>query len=178
MMEDNVEIATVAGGCFWCTEAIFNRLKGVQKVTPGYTGGELEAPTYEQVCSGTSGHAEAIEIKYDPRIISYETLLKVFFKLHDPTSLNRQGADMGTQYRSEIFYHDEQQKKMANLVIKKLSSEYKKPIVTRLSKVSKFYPAEEYHKDFYNRNRDNGYCQIVIDPKITKLYKEFKEVVI
>lgn len=174
-----MKIATLAGGCFWCTEAIFKRLKGVSEVTPGYTGGNVENPTYEQVCSGQTNHAEAIQIKFDPKTISFEKLLEVFFALHDPTTINRQGADTGTQYRSVIFYHDEDQKSKAWKIIKKLedSKKYPAKIVTKLEPVDKFYKAESYHKDYYERNSSQPYCQIVIDPKIQKLYQDFKEIV-
>lgn len=165
-----METATLAGGCFWCTEAIFKRLKGVESVMPGYTGGTTENPTYKQVCSGTTGHAEAIQIKFDPKIISFEKLLEVFFKLHDPTTLNKQGPDTGTQYRSAIFYHDDNQKQIAAQAIRKVAG-----AVTRLEPFTKFYEAEDYHKDYYERNSSQAYCQIVIDPKIEKLTREFGE---
>jgi peptide-methionine (S)-S-oxide reductase len=167
--------ATLAGGCFWCTEAVFKRLRGVESVLSGYTGGEPANPTYEQVCSGRTGHAEAIEISFDPAQISYEDLLRVFFKTHDPTTLNRQGADVGTQYRSAIFYHDEEQKATAERVKSELdaSGEFDGPIVTEITAAGPYYAAEDYHLDFYDRNREYGYCRVVIDPKITKLYKEF-----
>lgn len=167
--------ATFAGGCFWCTEAVFQRLRGVEKVVSGYTGGELANPTYEQVCTGQTGHAEAVEITFDPSTISYEDLLHVFFKTHDPTTLNRQGADVGTQYRSAIFYHDEAQKAAAERIIRELdaSGEFGRPIVTEVAPAGPYYPAEDYHVDFYDRNREYGYCRVVIDPKIQKLYKEF-----
>lgn len=168
-----MELATLAGGCFWCTEAIFQRLKGVEKVISGYTGGRRPNPTYEQVCSGATGHAEAIQITFDPNIISYEQLLGVFFATHDPTTLNRQGADEGTQYRSAIFYHSEEQKKTALRVIADLSPRHNDAIVTEITPFDKFYEAEPYHKDYFNRNQDAQYCQIIIDPKIKKLYKDF-----
>lgn len=170
-----MEIAYFAGGCFWCTEAIFQRLKGVTKVISGYTGGTVEEPSYQEVSAGTSGHAEAIKIEFDPAEISYEDLLSVFFATHDPTTLNRQGADTGTQYRSAIFYATESQKLKAQSYISKLENEkkYSSPIVTKLGKFEKFYEVEPYHKEYYNRNNDAMYCQIVIDPKIQKLYKEF-----
>lgn len=172
-----MQITTLAGGCFWCTEAIFKRLKGVISVTSGYTGGNLENPTYEQVCSGKTGHAEAIQIKFDPNVISFEKLLEIFFKLHDPTTLNRQGSDTGTQYRSAIFYHDNNQKQAAEQVIKRVeeSKIYNSRVVTKLEAFTKFHPAEQYHQDYYQRNSDKAYCQIVIDPKIQKLYRDFKE---
>jgi peptide-methionine (S)-S-oxide reductase len=170
-----MEKATLAGGCFWCTEAIFKRLKGVTKVTPGYSGG-MEKPTYEAVSSGTTGHAEAIQIEFDPDVISYEKLLEVFFHLHDPTTLNRQGNDVGTQYRSVIFYHDEKQKEAAEAVKTQISKSgmYPNSIVTEILPFEKFYQAEDYHLDYYAKNSDAPYCRVVIDPKITKLYKEFK----
>lgn len=179
MTENSLETATLAGGCFWCTEAIFKRLKGVNKVRPGYSGGKVENPTYEQVCSGSTGHAETIQIKFDPKIISYEKLLEVFFKLHDPTTLNQQGADYGTQYRSAIFYHDEKQKQTAEKVkwdIEK-SGMYENKVVTEIVPFKNFYVAENYHKNYYDSNRSQPYCQVVIDPKIQKLLQDYKSVV-
>jgi peptide-methionine (S)-S-oxide reductase len=172
-----MEKATIAGGCFWCTEAIFKRLKGVDSAISGYTGGQTENPTYEDVCSGTTGHAEAIQITFDPKVISFETLLHVFFKLHDPTTLNQQGNDVGTQYRSAIFYHNDKQKTEAEKVKEEIekSGMYKDKIVTEISAFTKFYEAEGYHKNYFDRNSDAPYCRYVIDPKIQKLYKEFKE---
>lgn len=166
-----MEIATFAGGCFWCTEAIFQRIKGVESVQSGYIGGKIPNPTYDQVSMGTTGHAEAIQITYDPDTITYSTLLEVFWKTHDPTTLNRQGNDVGTQYRSAIFYHDEQQKKQAESMKKKLESEhiFDNPIVTEIVPATEFYPAEEYHKNYYNQNREASYCQLIIDPKVNKL---------
>jgi peptide-methionine (S)-S-oxide reductase len=171
------ETATFAGGCFWCTEAVFRRLKGVETVMPGYTGGELANPTYEQVCSGRTGHAEAVQIVFDNEVISYEQLLEVFFELHDPTTLNRQGADVGTQYRSAIFYHDDAQKEKAERVKAEVdqSGHYQNKLVTEIAPYTEYYAAEEYHKDFYERNPTYPYCNVVIDPKITKLYKSFSE---
>jgi len=172
-----METATFAGGCFWCTEAVFLKLRGVESVVSGYTGGAKPNPTYEEVCSGRTGHAEAIQVNFDPSGISYEQLLKVFFELHDPTTLNRQGVDQGTQYRSAIFYHDEAQKETAERVKDEAgrSGMYPDPIVTEITSAAEFYPAEDYHQDFYERNREYGYCRVVIDPKITKLYKNFSE---
>ena len=169
--------ATFAGGCFWCTEAVFKRLRGVSSVLPGYTGGSVPDPTYDQVCSGRTGHAEAVQVEFDPSAISYEDLLHVFFKLHDPTTLNRQGADVGTQYRSAIFYHDEEQRQTAERVKAEVdaSKEYDDPVVTEITPASEYYPAEDYHMDFYNQNRGYGYCRVVIDPKVAKLYREFGE---
>lgn len=173
----NPEIATLAGGCFWCTEAIFKRLKGVKEVVSGYSGGKVENPTYEQVCSGTTGHAEAIQVTFDSKIITYEKLLEVFFALHDPTTLNRQGNDTGTEYRSAIFYHDKDQKSAAEKVRGKIEKEkmYKDKIVTEIIQFKNFYKAEDNHQNFYDSNRSQLYCQIVIDPKITKLYEKFNK---
>jgi peptide-methionine (S)-S-oxide reductase len=168
-----LETATFAGGCFWCTEAVFKRLKGVKKVTPGYSGGQTEKPNYEQVSSGQTNHAESIQIEFNPKIISYEKLLQVFFKLHDPTTLNRQGADSGTQYRSAIFYHDENQEKTAAKIKKKMQNLYRDKIVTEISPYTGFYEAENYHKNYYENYKSQPYCQLVIDPKIQKLYKLF-----
>jgi len=170
------ETATLAGGCFWCTEAIFKRLKGVIRVTPGYTGGKFENPTYNQVASQTTGHAEAIQIIFDPKVISYEKLLEVFWHLHDPTTKNRQGADVGIAYRSAIFYHNVNQKQIAEASKKRLekSNFYQSPVITEIVPFTKFYEAEESHQNFYEKNSYSPYCQIVIDPKIRKLLTEFK----
>jgi peptide-methionine (S)-S-oxide reductase len=170
------ETATFANGCFWCTEAVFKRINGIESVTPGYTGGTVENPTYDQVSSEATGHAEAIQVVFDPSIISYETILDVFFATHDPTTLNRQGNDVGTQYRSEIFYHDKQQKKTAEKVKTKLeeSGKYHDPIVTKIESFTKFYKAEDYHKDYYDSHRSAPYCMVIIDPKIRKLMENFK----
>jgi peptide-methionine (S)-S-oxide reductase len=172
-------IATFAGGCFWCTEAVFQKLRGVSKVIPGYTGGHVANPTYNDVCSGGTGHAEAIQIEYDPEVISYDTLLDVFFALHDPTTLNRQDADVGTQYRSAVFYEDELQREAIERAIARVndSGAYANPVVTEVSPLSDFYVAEDYHHNFYEDNKTYPYCAIVIDPKITKLYKSFGELV-
>ena len=172
---ENLETATLAAGCFWCTEAIFKRLKGVASVSSGYSGGDMDKPSYEAVSAGITGHAEAIQITFDPKIIPYEKLLEVFFKLHDPTTLNRQGADVGEQYRSVIFYHDENQKNSALKVkgaIEK-SNMYKDPLVTEIIPYKNFYKAEDYHQNFYENNRTYGYCQVIIDPKIKKLMTYF-----
>lgn len=174
----NLETATFAGGCFWCTEAVFKRLKGVEGVISGYSGGRVENPTYEEVSSGDTGHAEAIQIKFDSSVISFEQLVEIFFKLHDPTTLNQQGSDIGEQYRSVIFYHDEKQKEIAEKVMEQFKRDkvYKDPIVTELTPFTNFYKAEDYHQDYYENNRSsNSYCRIVIDPKIQKLYKDFKD---
>jgi peptide-methionine (S)-S-oxide reductase len=172
-----VEIATLASGCFWCIEAVLRRLRGVESVTPGYTNGQLPDPTYEEVCSGSTGHAEAVQVVFDPDVVSFETILDVFFATHDPTTLNRQGYDVGTQYRSGIFYHDEEQKQTAERVIARVneSHEYDDPVVTEVTPADVFYPAEDYHRDFYERNPTYGYCRAIIDPKITKLLKSYDE---
>lgn len=174
--QKGLQVATVAGGCFWCTEALFLELKGVKKVVSGYTGGTVKNPTYKEVCTGTTGHAEAIEITFDPGQISYEDILEVFFATHDPTTLNRQGADVGTQYRSEIFYHDQAQKKAAENFIKLLNDQniYGKNVVTKVSQATTFYPAEDYHQDYYNQNKSQPYCMAVINPKLDKLRKNYK----
>lgn len=173
-----METATLANGCFWCTEAIFKRVKGVESVTSGYTGGHMKNPSYYDVTSGETGHAESLEVKFDPNIISYDRILDIFFATHDPTELNRQGNDIGIQYRSAIFYHDDGQKEIAEKKIKQLTDEkrYEDPIVTEIKPFSTFYPAEEFHKDYYDTNRNiNAYCRVVIDPKIQKLLTSFKE---
>lgn len=171
------EKATFASGCFWCTEAVFIRLKGVISVNSGYAGGTIENPSYDTVSSGESGHAEAIQVTFDPKIISYDKLLDVFWATHNPTTRNQQGNDMGTQYRSVIFYHNDEQKKLAVESKERLekSEKYKDPIVTEIIAFTNFYPAEGYHQNYYDRNQEYPYCQFVIDPKIKKLYKDFKE---
>ena len=170
------ETATFGTGCFWCTEAIFQELKGVLKVTSGYSGGQTANPSYEEVCSGSTGHAECLQIVYDPSIISYEELLEVFWESHDPTSLNRQGNDVGTQYRSAIFYHDEAQKLKAEHYKAELSKSgaYDKPIVTEITAFTKFYPAEDYHQQYFNNHGSQPYCYLVIRPKVEKFEKVFK----
>jgi peptide-methionine (S)-S-oxide reductase len=171
----NKSIATFAGGCFWCTEAVFLQLKGVESVVSGYIGGTVENPTYQQICTGTTGHAEAIQITYDEDLIAFETLLEVFFATHNPTTLNRQGADVGTQYRSEVFYHSDNQKLLAEAYIQQLEEAkvFDSPIVTQLSPVSKFYPAEPYHQNYYQLNKEQSYCHYVITPKMNKLSESF-----
>lgn len=171
-----MDTATFANGCFWCTEAVFQRLKGVQGVQSGYAGGHVDRPSYEQVCSGKTGHAEAIQIKFDPSQITFDELLEVFWKTHDPTTLNRQGNDVGTQYRSAIFYHNEDQRKTAEEYKKKLDAEkiWPDPIVTEISPFTNFFPAEDYHRDYYNRNGFQPYCVFNIRPKIQKLEKLFR----
>ena len=170
-----METATLAGGCFWCTEAIFKRLKGIESVTSGYSGGTIENPSYEQVSSGTTGHAEAIQIELDPKIIPFEKILDVFMSTHNPTTLNSQGNDIGTQYRSVIFYHDQKQKQTAEQSKYDLEKEavYEDKIVTEIVPFSNFYPAEHYHKDYYDKNKDEGYCTFVINPKIQKLMQKY-----
>lgn len=173
---DKTETATLANGCFWCTEAIFKKIKGVKYILPGYTGGTLKNPSYEQVCTGKSGHAESIQIKFDPKIIPFEKILDIFWHTHDPTTLNRQGNDIGTQYRSAIFYHDEKQKEIAEKSKKDLEKEnvYKKPIVTEITPFKNFYVAEDYHKDYYENHKDSAYCNFTIDPKLDKLLKKYR----
>jgi peptide-methionine (S)-S-oxide reductase len=171
--------ATFAGGCFWCTEAVYAQLKGVKGVTSGYIGGQVPNPTYKDVCSGLTGHAEAIEIEYDPAVVSFEKLLEVFFATHDPTTLNRQGADVGTQYRSGVFYHDDAQKRVAEEVIAKLDAAkvFPRKIVTEVTKASTFYPAEGYHQDYFAKNPADRYCNAVAAPKVEKVRKVFKDLV-
>lgn len=172
-----MEMATFAGGCFWCTEAVFLELKGVEAVVSGYIGGKTMNPTYKEICQGDTGHAEAIQITFNPEVISFGELLELFFATHDPTTLNRQGNDVGTQYRSEIFYHNEEQKRISEDFIQFLTKEdvFGKPIVTQLSPVSTFFEAEDYHQNYYNQNKSQGYCSFVIAPKIDKVRQYFKE---
>lgn len=179
MENPNLETTVLGGGCFWCTEAIFLRLKGVKTVEPGYSGGNGDNPTYEQVSTGTTNFAESIRITFDPNEVSFETILKVFFATHDPTTLNRQGADVGTQYRSVIFYMNDKQKEIAEKVMKEEmeSGQIDGQIVTTLEKFEKFYNAEEYHFNYYENNPGNPYCSIVISPKVKKLFEKFPELV-
>lgn len=176
-MENKINIATLGSGCFWCTEAVFDRLKGVISVVSGYSGGKVENPTYDQVCSGSTGHAEVIQIQYNSDEISFPELLEVFWKTHDPTTLNRQGADVGTQYRSVIFYHTEEQREIAEKYKSELDSAgvFDKPIVTEITKFEKFYPAEKYHQNYYDDNPAQPYCSFIITPKIEKLKRFFNE---
>ena len=171
------ESATLAGGCFWCLEAAYLELKGIERVDSGYAGGHVASPTYEQVCTGDTGHAEVVQVTFDPSAITYREVLEVFFTIHDPTTLNRQGADVGTQYRSAIFYHSPEQKATAEAVMAELETErvWNDRIVTQLVPYELFYPAEEYHRDYYRRNPDQGYCRIVIAPKVSKLRKVYFE---
>jgi peptide-methionine (S)-S-oxide reductase len=170
-----MEKATLAGGCFWCLEAVFLRLQGVHRVESGYAGGHVDNPTYRAVCSGATGHAEVVQVEYDASQITFRELLEVFFSIHDPTSLNRQGADVGTQYRSAIFYHDDGQKQEAERTIEDLESQkiFDNPIVTEVAPLTKFYPADDYHREYYDRNPEQGYCQAVISPKVAKLRLKF-----
>lgn len=170
-----MEIATFAGGCFWCTEAIFKRLKGVSTVLPGYSGGTIENPTYEDVCSGNTGHAEAIQIQFDASIISFDKLLEIFFHTHNPTTINQQGNDVGPQYRSVIFYHSKDQKNISENMIEMLERErvFEKPIITKIEPFKNFYEAEDYHKNYYDRNKEAPYCDIIIAPKLKKLLEKF-----
>ena len=172
---ENLEVATLAAGCFWCTEAAFSIIKGVERIEPGYTGGNVPNPSYEQVSNGTTGHVEAAQIYFDPKVISYREILEIFFTIHDPTSLNRQGADVGTQYRSAIFYHTQKQKAEAEKLIDELKKEgiWDKPIVTAVEPLEVFYNAETYHKDYYKKHPKEPYCQAVIAPKIAKLQHRF-----
>jgi peptide-methionine (S)-S-oxide reductase len=171
----NLETATLGAGCFWCVEAVFDDLKGVEDVVSGYSGGHTENPTYREVCSETTGHAEVAQIKFDPEVISFKEILQVFFSVHDPTTLNRQGNDIGTSYRSAIFYHDENQKRVAEEVIREVTEEgvYDDPIVTEVTAFDKFYPAEDYHQEYFANNPNQPYCAAVVAPKVAKFRKKF-----
>lgn len=170
------ETATFANGCFWCSEAVFKRLKGIKSVLPGYSGGLVKNPSYEQVCTGRTGHAESIQIEFDPKVISFEKILDIFWRTHDPTTLNRQGNDVGTQYRSAIFYHDLKQKEIAEKSKRELENEgvYKDPVVTEITQFNIFYVAEDYHKNYYDEHRDAPYCSYIIDPKVHKLLVNYE----
>ncbi|MDQ3855569.1 MAG: peptide-methionine (S)-S-oxide reductase MsrA [Chloroflexota bacterium] len=172
---DGLELATLGGGCFWCLEAVYDDLVGVVSVESGYAGGHVPHPTYEQVCSGATGHAEVVQVKFDPRELSYGDLLEVFFSIHDPTTLNRQGADVGTQYRSAIFYHTAEQKRSAEETISRLQAEgvWRDPIVTQVVPLEAFYPAEHYHQEYYENNPNQPYCRVVVAPKVAKFRKSF-----
>ena len=176
-MNTNLQTATLAGGCFWCLEAVYDEIKGVHSVESGYAGGHVDSPTYREVCSGTTGHAEVVQVHFDPNVVSYRDLLNVFFAIHDPTTLNRQGADVGTQYRSAIFYHDEEQKRIAEESIKELNAQqiWDRPIVTQVEKLDKFYMAEDYHQEYFARNPYQPYCMAVVAPKVSKFRKHFLE---
>lgn len=171
------EMATLGGGCFWCTEAVFDELRGVERVESGYSGGASANPTYREVCSGTTGHAEVIQVTFDPQVISFKEILEVFFTVHDPTTLNRQGADVGTQYRSVIFYHDEEQRRVAEEVIKKLDAEklWDGPIVTEVAPFEAFYEAEDYHQEYFRLNGSQPYCRMVVAPKVAKFRQHYRE---
>lgn len=173
----NLEIATLGAGCFWCVEAVFDDLKGVEDVVSGYSGGRRENPTYQQVCSGATGHAEVIQIKFNPQEISFRDILRVFFTVHDPTTLNRQGGDVGTQYRSAIFYHSPEQKQIAHEVIEEITSErlYDNPIVTEVTEFANFYPAEDYHQEYFASNPTQPYCAAVVAPKVRKFRDKFAD---
>jgi peptide-methionine (S)-S-oxide reductase len=174
-MNTNLQTATLAGGCFWCLEAVFDEVKGVHSVESGYAGGHVDNPSYRAVCNGDTGHAEVIQVHFDPNIVSYRDLLNVFFAIHDPTTMNRQGGDVGTQYRSAIFHHDDEQKKIAEELIKDLNSQkiWDRPIVTEVAKLDKFYMAEDYHQEYFARNPYQPYCQAVVAPKVSKFRKHF-----
>jgi peptide-methionine (S)-S-oxide reductase len=174
-MEERTETATLAGGCFWCLEAAFERLQGVASVIPGYTGGQAAHPSYREVCNGTTGHTEAVQITFEPGIISFREMLEVFFSIHDPTTLNSQGADVGTQYRSAIFYHNPEQKAEAEQMIGELTASgvWARPMVTEVKPLAEFYPAEEYHHQYFRQNPEQGYCQVVIAPKLAKFRQKF-----
>jgi peptide-methionine (S)-S-oxide reductase len=173
--EARSEVATLAGGCFWCLEAVFEQLRGVQKVQSGYAGGATPNPTYEQVCTGATGHAEVVQVTFDPREVTYREILEVFFTIHDPTTLNRQGGDVGTQYRSAIFYHSPEQEETAESVMKELSAEglWRDPLVTELVPLDHFYPAETYHGEYFRNHPNQPYCRAVIEPKVAKFRKKF-----
>ena len=177
MSTNNLETATLGAGCFWCVEAVFQDLKGVHQVASGYSGGSVQNPSYQQICTGTTGHAEVIQITFDPEVISFEALLYVFWRTHDPTTLNRQGADVGTQYRSVIFYHDDEQKAVAERSKQETEASglWPNPIVTELAPFSEFYEAEDYHQNYYRLNPDQPYCRVVIDPKVRKFKKDFQD---
>lgn len=176
-VEEGLEVATLGSGCFWCTEAVFRELKGVKSAVSGYSGGAVPNPTYKAVSAGTTGHAEVIQVTFDPKQISFTDLLKAFWETHDPTTLNRQGADVGTQYRSAVFYHNEHQKEEATAYKKQLdeSGKFKSPIVTEITDFKEFYPAEDYHQDYFNLNPNQQYCQYVIRPKLEKFRSKFAD---
>lgn len=170
-------VATLAGGCFWCLEAVYDELKGVKRVVSGYAGGDVANPSYQQVCRGNTGHAEVVQIEYDPGVVSFRDLLEIFFTIHDPTTLNRQGADVGPQYRSAIFYHNDEQRRIAEEIISELEDEgaFANPIVTEVTPLDAFYPAEDYHQDYYENNPNQPYCMVVVAPKLAKFRKKFAE---
>lgn len=174
MEKTSLKKATIGGGCFWCTEALFNEVQGVEKVVSGYSGGNAPGkPTYREVCSGKTGHAEVVQVTFNPEVISYKEILEIFMTTHDPTTLNRQGADVGTQYRSVIFYESEEERSIASNVISQMSALYDNPVVTELSELETFYEAEEYHQNYYKNNPDQGYCNYVISPKLSAFRKKY-----
>ena len=175
--DNGLQQATLGGGCFWCLEAVYVELRGVTKVVSGYTGGSVPNPSYQRVCSGNTGHAEVVQVTFDPAVVTYRELLEIFFTIHDPTTLNRQGADVGTQYRSAIFYHDEEQKRVAEEVIKEITAAkiWPKPIVTQVVPLDVFYAAENYHQDYFANNPMQPYCQVVVAPKVAKFRKQYYE---
>lgn len=175
MKMEGLETATIGNGCFWCTEAIFDELNGVHSVKSGYSGGHLQNPTYKEVCYGNTGHAEVIQLQFDPTVISYEDILRVFFSTHDPTTLNRQGNDVGTQYRSAVFYHSEAQKASAEKIRQEAQAWWDDPIVTEITPINRFYPAEDYHQEYFKLNGSQPYCRIIIEPKVAKFRKQFAE---
>ena len=172
---DMLETATLAGGCFWCIEAVYNRIDGVKSTVSGYTGGHVDDPSYEDICTGQSGHAEVVQITFDPKVLTYGELLSVFWQAHDPTTLNRQGGDVGTQYRSAIYYHSARQKELAEASKAKYAAKFNDPIVSEITKASEFYSAEDYHQEYYENNSSAGYCRAVIAPKLEKLGLEIDE---
>ncbi len=175
--ERRLEVATLGGGCFWCLEAVFDEVRGVESVTSGYAGGTVPNPSYRLVCTGTTGHAEVVQITFDPAVISYRDILDIYFSIHDPTTLNRQGADVGTQYRSVVFYHNDEQKRIVTDVIKELaaSGTYDDPIVTQVVPFEVFYEAEDYHQEYFQNNPNQPYCRVVISPKVAKFQKHFAD---
>lgn len=173
MSTQNEQVATLGGGCFWCTEAVFQQIRGINSVESGYCGGQIHNPTYEQICTGTTGHAEVVRLRFDSTVISYAEILEIFFTIHDPTTLNRQGADQGTQYRSVIYFHDEDQKKIAQEVMQKMAEVWDDPIVTELSLAPQFYLAEAYHQNYFRQYPQQGYCSFVVAPKVAKARKMF-----
>lgn len=180
MTESNLQKATLGGGCFWCLEAVYQQVRGVVHVESGYTGGQTLNPDYDSVCTGKTGHAEVVQIEFDANVLTYQKILEIFFAIHDPTTLNRQGNDIGSQYRSVIYAHDKQQRLMAEEVIKQLATEniFDQPIVTELSDLPTYYPAEDYHQNYFNNHPDQGYCAFVVSPKVSKFRKQFAELLI
>ncbi len=177
MGKNNLQVATLAGGCFWCLEAVFDELKGVESVESGYSGGTVPNPTYHEVCDGETGHAEAVRVTFDPSALSYHDLLTVFFTIHDPTTLNRQGNDVGTQYRSAVFYHDEEQKRVVEEVVREIAAEsiWGAPLVTEVKPFETFYPAEDHHQEYFKKNPWQPYCRVIVAPKVAKFRQKFAE---